>query len=47
MGDEEIVELTYLPTRQTRWYDVAKKRWASAASKISGWQVRRWVISWV
>ena len=31
VGDEEIVELTYLPTRQTRWYDVGKQRWASAA----------------
>ena len=31
IGEEEIVELTYLPTGETRWYDVAKRNWASAA----------------
>ena len=31
LGKEEIVELTYLPTGQTRWYDAAKQHWASDA----------------
>jgi hypothetical protein len=31
VGDEEIVELTYLPTCQTRWYDVSHRHWAGTA----------------
>ena len=31
VGDEEIVELTYLPTRQTRWYAASERHWAGRA----------------